>query len=340
MGPDGLGLELNAAAETEQIVDGLRQAVHRELRKQGAVVGISGGIDSSVVLALCARAFGPDRVVGLLLPEKESSPDSVVLAQEVAETYGVETVTEDITAALEGFGCYRRRDEAIARVFPEYGPGWKAKIVLPGNLLEEETLNVFYLTVTSPDGREFSQRLPLREYYQVVAASNFKQRTRMAMLYYHAELRNYAVVGTANKNEHDLGFFVKYGDGGVDVSPIVHLFKTHVYQLAQYLGVPEEIQNRVPTTDTYSAGSTQEEFFFRVPFDVLDPVWSGYERGVSSEEMAEGLGLSTEQVDRVVADLLRKQRTTAYLRTRPIEGRHLGNRRDGGDGWSQQSQGG
>ena len=319
MGPDGLGLELNAAVETEQILDDLRQAVHRDLRKRGAVVGISGGIDSSVVLALCARAFGPDRVLGLLLPEKESSPDSVVLAQQAAEAYDVETVTEDITTALEGFGCYRRRDEAIARLLPDYGPGWKAKIVLPGNLLEGETLNVFYLTVTSPDGDEFSERLPLREYYQVVAASSFKQRTRMAMLYYHAELRNYAVIGTANKNEHDLGFFVKYGDGGVDVSPIIHLFKTQVYYLARYLDVPEEIQERVPTTDTYSAGSTQEEFFFRVPFDILDAVWSGHERGISDQELAQELDLSSAQVERVVADIVRKRRTTRYLRAHPIK---------------------
>jgi len=315
------GLELNAAEETERIVDGLRRGVHQELRRQGAVVGISGGIDSSVILALCARAFGPQRVVGLLLPERESSPDSVVLAQKVAKHYDVQTVTEDITTALEGLGCYRRRDEAIGQVFPEYGPGWKAKIVLPGNLLKEETLNIFYLTVTSPQGQEFSKRLPLREYYQVVAASNFKQRTRMAMLYYHAELRSYAVIGTANKNEHDLGFFVKYGDGGVDVNPIAHLFKTQVYQLARYLSVPEKIQDRVPTTDTYSAGSTQEEFFFRVPFDVLDAVWCGYERGVSSEELAEALALSPEQVERVIADIVRKQRTTAYLRMLPLEER-------------------
>jgi NAD+ synthase len=312
-------LVLDVGEEVRQIIDGLRRFVHQTLRRQGAIVGISGGIDSSVVLALCAKAFGPQRVVGVLLPERESSPDSVVLAQKVARQYGVQTVTEDITAALEGLGCYQRRDEAIARLFPEYAPGWKAKIVLPGNLLEQKTLNVFRLTVISPDGREFGKRLPLREYYQVVAASNFKQRTRMVMLYYQAELRNYAVIGTANKNEHDLGFFVKYGDGGVDVSPIVHLFKTQVFQLARYLGVPEEIQKRVPTTDTYSAESTQEEFFFRIPFDVLDVVWSGYERGVSSEELAEALALSTGQVERVIADIIRKQRTTAYLRTPPVE---------------------
>jgi len=311
---DKTSLNLNVVEETERIVTSLRRNVHHVLRRQGVVVGVSGGIDSSTVLALCVRAFGPERVVAILLPEKESSPDSVVLGQKVANHYGVQTVVEDITAALEGAGCYRRRDQAIARVFPQYTRGWKSKIVLPSNLLEKETLNVFYLTVTDPEGREFTARLPLHEYYQIVASSNFKQRTRMAMLYYHAELRNYAVVGTANKDEHDQGFFVKYGDGGVDVAPIIHLFKLQVYQLARYLGVPEEIQKRTPTSDTYSGGSTQEEFFFRVPFEILDTVWFGYERGVPSAQIAQALDLQVEQVERIISDIVRKQRTTAYLR--------------------------
>lgn len=311
---DRHALDLDVEAEVNRLSAGLRKTVHDTLRRQGAVVGISGGIDSSVVLALCARAFGADRVVGIMLPEKESSPDSARLAQMLADGLGVKTLTENISAALDGAGCYRRRDEAIASVFPGYGPGWKSKIVLPGSLLDKETLNIFSVTVTQPDGSEMTRRLPLDAYFQIVAASNFKQRTRMAMLYYHAELRNYAVVGTANKNEHDLGFIVKYGDGGVDVGPIVHLFKTQVYQLARCLGVPEEIQQRTPTSDTYSGGSTQEEFFFRLPFDVLDLVWLGHERGVPAGEIAGALGLSEEQVDRIVKDIVRKQRTTAYLR--------------------------
>jgi NAD+ synthase len=312
---DKSALTLDAAAETERIVVWLRQAVHHQLHRQGAVVGISGGVDSSVVLALCARTFGPERVVGLMLPEQDSSPDSAALAGRVAAHYGVTPIVEEITAALNGFGCYERRDEAVRRIFPQFGPGWKTKITLPGNLLDQETLNVFHLTVISPDGREFSKRMPLREYYQIVAASNFKQRTRMALLYYHAELHNYAVVGTANKNEHAQGFFVKHGDGGVDVQPIAHLFKTQVYQLAEALDVPPEVRQRIPTTDTYSAGSTQQEFFFRVPFEILDTVWLGYERGVPSQEIGQALGLSAEQVDRVIADIVRKQRTTAYLRS-------------------------
>ena len=313
-GFDSSALLLNAEEETDKIVAGLLHTVHRDLHRQGAVVGISGGIDSSVVLALCVRAFGRENVIGLMMPERESSPDSLLLARRMAEHFGINPLTEDITKVLEGFDCYNRRDEAIARLFPGYGPGWRNKIAIPGNLLEENTLNVFYITAIAPDGRSHILRLPLREYCQIVAASNFKQRARMAMVYYHAELRNYAAIGTANKNEHALGFFVKHGDGGTDVQPIAHLFKSQVFQLAKYLGVPEDVYKRTPTTDTYSAGSTQQEFFFRVPFDILDLVWLGYERGIPSHKIGSALHLTAEQVDRVVADIIRKQRTTAYLR--------------------------
>jgi NAD+ synthase len=307
-------LILDVQQETERIIAQLQEVVLHKFRRQGAVVGISGGIDSSVVLALCARAFEPQRVVGVLLPERESSPDSASLAFQLAEKFNVQTITEDITGALDGFGCYRRRDEAIQRVFPEYQPGWSAKIVLPGDLLDQATLNIFRLIVISPEGQSYEKRLPLREYYQIVASSNFKQRSRMSMLYYHAELRNYAVIGTPNKNERDLGFFVKYGDGGADINPIGHLFKTQVYQLAKYLGVPEEIQERTPTTDTYPGGSTQEEFFYRIPFELLDTIWYGYEQGISTEEIAKALELTIGQVTNVTADIESKKHGTKYLR--------------------------
>ncbi len=310
-------LELDVQQEVERITRFLREEVLHRLRKQGAVVGISGGIDSSVVLALAVHAFGAQRVVGILLPEKESSPESAELAHLLAEQYGVQTVTEDISSALEGFGCYRRRDEAVQRVFPEFEPSWKSKMVLPGNLLEEDRLNIFSLTMIKPDGTELNRRLPLQEYAQIVAASNFKQRTRMTMLYYHAELRNYAVIGTPNKNEHDLGFFVKYGDGGADVNPIAHLYKTQVYQMARYLDIPKAIQERTPTTDTYPAGSTQEEFFYRIPFHLLDLIWLGYEKQISTKEIAEAAELTEEQVQRVIADIERKKRATQYLRAHP-----------------------
>lgn len=312
-------LKIDPAAVTEKLVANLRRDVRQTLRRSGAAVGISGGLDSSVVLALCVRAFGPKRVIGVMMPEKDSSHDSIVLARKVADRFDVRTVVENMTGALVGLGCYRRRNEAIKRVFPEYDPSYKAKITLPGNVLDSDALNIFYLTIITPEGEEKSKRLNLRDYLQIVAASNFKQRSRMTMLYYHAELHNYAVVGTPNKNEHDQGFFVKWGDGGYDVAPIRHLFKTQVYQLADYLDIPLEICQATPTTDTYSAHSSQEEFFFRLPFEVMDLLWYAQEHNVPVPEVAQVMDLTEEQVQRAFADLTRKRRTTQYLRTLPIE---------------------
>jgi NAD+ synthase len=307
-------LNLDAPDEIERITSWLNHEVHHTLRRYGAVIGISGGIDSSVVLALCARALGPERVLGVMLPEQESSPESATLARQLAAQYGVEAITEDISGALGGVGCYSRRDEAIRRVIPEYGPGWSAKIVLAGNVLEQAALNVFRLIVTEPGGVEHSRRLSVKDFSQIVAASNFKQRMRMAMLYYHAEVRNFAVIGTAQKNEHELGFFVKHGDGGADLQPLAHLFKTQVYQLARALDVPAEIQARTPTTDTYPGGQTQEEFFYRLPFALLDAIWLGHEQGVAPADIAAALDLASEQVKRVVTDIESKRRATEYLR--------------------------
>ncbi len=312
-------LDIDPAAEADRIVEGLRRNV-RLMRRFGAVVGISGGIDSSVVLALCVRAFGAQKVVAVMMPEMDSEPESEQLARRLAAQLGVTPTLEVITPVLNGFDCYRRRDEAIRRVFPDYdtSKGYKAKIVLPQNVLDEETLNVFSLVVITPDGGQLSKPLPVREFLQIVAASNLKQRTRMSMLYYHAEVNNYAVIGTANKNEHDQGFFVKYGDGGVDIKALGHLFKTQVYQLAEYLGVPEEIRRRTPTTDTYGAPCDQQEFFFRMPFETMDLLWFAQEHNLELAEVAQVMGLTEIQVRRAFEDFSRKHRATDYLRTPPV----------------------
>jgi NAD+ synthase len=299
----------------------MRRIVGHELGKRGGVIGISGGIDSSICLALSAKAFGPERVLGITMPESDSNPTSAVLAKKLAQRYGAPFIVEDMTAALAGFGTYRRRDEAMKNVFPEYNSTFRAKIVLPSALGAKDQLNVFRLTIISPQGVEKTERIPLTEYLQIVAASNFKQRSRMSMLYYHADRLNFAVIGTGNKNEHEQGFFVKYGDGGADIKPIAHLFKTQVFQLAEYLGVPEEIRKRTPTTDTYSAECTQEEFFFRVPFEVGDLVWLAMEKGVPVKEVANELGLEEDQVLNIQSDIRRKIKATEYLRAEP---KHIG----------------
>jgi len=312
-------LKIDAAGTVEGIQAEIRHQIGRVLKKSGAVVGISGGIDSSVCAALCARALGPNRVVGVMMPETDSSPESERLARELGETFGFETVKEDISGGLAGLGCYERRDEAIRMVFPDYGDGWKNKITIPTNILEKETFNYFNLTVENPKGEVFTERMPLKAYLQVVAASNLKQRLRMTTLYYHAEKRNHAVVGTGNKDEHMQGFFVKYGDGGADLKPIAHLFKIQVFQVAEAIGVPADIIKRTPTTDTYSFEVTQEEFFFGLDFHTMDMLWYAMENEIPPAEAAEVLGLKVEQVEKGYANIKRKIVATEYLRMAPLE---------------------
>ncbi len=296
----------------------IRSSVQQKLKKRGAVVGISGGIDSTVVASLCCRALGPQRVVGIAMPEKDSSPESLALAQRLAQQLNIELAVEDLTPALEGLGAYRRRDTAVKRIFPDYHTGQGFKITLQSKPLESNTLNVFQITRVDEQGVEESVRLNYAEYAQIVAASNMKQRLRMTTLYYHAEQRNYAVVGTGNKNEIQLGFFVKYGDGGSDLVPIGHLYKSQIFQLAEYLQVPREIISRKPTTDTYPAEVTQEDFFFRVSFSTLDAIWEEMENGGDAETIARCLSLSTSQVKRVMDDIGQKHGNTRYLRLPPL----------------------
>ena len=303
----------------EQIAQFMRDRLRKDLHKTGAVVGISGGIDSSVCAALACKAVGPERVVGIMMPETDSSSTSERLARELGKKFGFETIKEEISGGLAGLGCYRRRDEAIRSVFPDYNDKWKNKITIPTNILEKDTFNYFNLTVENEKGEVFTRRMPLQAYLQVVAASNLKQRLRMTTLYYHAEKRNWAVIGTGNKDEHMQGFFVKYGDGGADIKPIAHLFKVQVYQLAEALGVPESIIHRTPTTDTYSFEVTQEEFFFGLDFYRMDMLWYALENDVPAEEAAGVLGLTVEQVRHGYANIGRKVTATEYLRMPPIE---------------------
>jgi len=309
----------NVEEVTNKIIHKLQQDVLHNLKRLGAVVGTSGGIDSSVCLALTAKAFGPEKVLGIIMPEKDSNQDSEMLAKELAATFKVRTIKEDITSALAGFRCYERRDDAVRRVFPEYDPmTYKMKIGIKQTGLSNNLPPVFSLTIIDNKGNQEDKILPVKEYLAIVAASNFKQRSRMSMLYFHAEALHYAVVGTPNKHEQEQGFFVKYGDGGADVMPIGNLYKTQVYQLAKYLGVPKGIIERTPTTDTYSAEQTQEEFFFQLPYGLMDIYWYGFENGYSAEEVAGVMEESTDQVKALFSNFERKKRTTDYLRMSPV----------------------
>lgn len=296
----------------------MREEIYYNNKRRGAVLGLSGGIDSSVTLALAVRAISPEHVLGIMMPEKDSNPESCILAEKLAGQLGVETATEEITAALEGFHCYQRRDEAIKKIFPEFNPATdKSKIGINQSGLNQNLPPVFSLTVINKSGEQQHKIIPLNEYLQIVAASNFKQRCRMAMLYYYAEKMHYSVLGTANKHEIAQGFFVKYGDGAADMYPLAALYKTQVYQLARQLGIPREIIDRTPTTDTYSAEQTQEEFFYQLPFEEMDLLWYGFENDYSPTEVGLILEKTPEEVASVYKNFARKKRTTGYLRAYP-----------------------
>jgi NAD+ synthase len=310
-------LRLDAAAVTNEITAAIRAQVLRTLRKRGVVLGLSGGIDSSVTAALCARALGPDKVFAVLMPEKDSDPDSLRLGRLMVDALGIPSVVEEIAPILAAAGCYRRRDEFIRRLVPAFGPGWGCKLAI-ANALANDGYNITQLVVQAPDGAQQKLRMPLEFYLGIVAATNMKQRTRKQIEYYQADRLNYAVAGTPNRLEYDQGFFVKNGDGAADIKPIAHLYKTQVYQLAAHLGVPEEIRRRAPTTDTWPLAQTQDEFYFSLPYDRMDLCLYGLDHGVPAAAVARAAGLSENQVERVWRDIQAKRKATRYLHEPPL----------------------
>jgi NAD+ synthase len=205
----------------------------------------------------------------------------------------------------------------VASVISGYGKGWKSKIVV-SNVVTHDGFTVFSVVAQSPDGKQIKKRLPLNAYLGIVAATNFKQRIRKMMEYYYADKYNYATTGTPNRLEYDQGFFVKLGDGAADIKPIAHLYKSQVYQIAAYLGIPEEILRRKPTTDTYSLEQGQDEFYFSLPYDKMDLCLFGKNNGYSAAEIADAVGLTEEQVQRVYRDIDMKRSGTKYLHMAPI----------------------
>jgi NAD+ synthase len=307
-------LDLAGSAETDRIVAFIRNQMAR-FKREGVVVGLSGGVDSALAASLCVRALGPERVFTLVLPEGESNPLSREYALKEAERLGVKVEVIDITPVLEAFGTYQKRDEAVREVFPDYGPGCKSKIALPGDLLARDALNFFSLKVVDAEGRESSFRLKKDTLMKIIAATDTKQRTRMMHLYYWAERLNYLVCGTTNRTETVQGFFVKYGDGGVDLEPIAHLYKTQVFQLAGELGVIEEIRRRTPSPDTFSLEVSDEEFYFRIPYETLDVLLYAWENQVPPQVAAEVLDLSLDQVQRSFRDFASKHKASEHLRS-------------------------
>lgn len=310
-------LYLDAELEVEKITSTLRSLMKSTIKRRGIVLGLSGGIDSSVTCALAVKAFGPKKVFGLHMPERHSSDETLSLSTTISDHFGIDSAHENISGILEAVGFYQRYDATVKSVIPEYGDGWKSKIVTP-NVIESQEFSLFSVVAQSPQGELKKVRLPLKAYLEILAATNFKQRTRKMLEYYYADRLNYAVAGTPNRLEYDQGFFVKLGDGAADVKPIAHLYKTQVYQLAEYLDIPEEIRKRPPTTDTYSLPQGQDEFYFSLPYDRMDLCLYGKNNAYSVEDVAPIVDLTPQQVQKVYADIDTKRKTTSYLHLPPL----------------------
>ncbi|GAB6146292.1 NAD(+) synthase [Desulfocicer niacini] len=316
-------LQFDKSKEVQKIVDGIRLHLRKNLKRRGLVVAVSGGIDSSVSAALSAMAVGPEKVLGLLLPERDSSGESSRLGNMLLKHLGIDSLEINISATLEAIGCYMWRDDAVREIFPDYGDGWKSKITIAGG--GDGGINYFHLIVRAPDGTISKKRMELKQYLQIVAATNFKQRIRKTLEYFHADRLNYAVVGTPNRMEYDQGFFVKNGDGSSDIKPIAHLYKTQVYELARYLELPQEICSTTPTTDTFSLSQGQDEFYYGLPFEKMDLALWAYNHDIYADELAKLIHVTEDVAGFVLKDIERKRRTTAMLHwpgllIEPVEG--------------------
>ncbi|MDO5306000.1 MAG: NAD(+) synthase [bacterium] len=277
----------NMEEETKKLCSRIRTVV-TELKRDGVVVGLSGGIDSALTATLCVKELG------------------------------ISYIVNEITPTLEVLNIYNSILNVIKRYYPDFEEGMKYKIILPQNLLAKRMLNLYALIIEDADGAEVCRkRLSYYDYKKISAALSAKLRIRMVNLYYQAESLNYAVAGTTNRSEYELGNFCRYGDGGVDFEVIAHLYKTEVYQMSIYNEIDQRIIDRPPSPDTCSAFVTDEDFFFSLPLELLDKLLYAYHH-YSVEETAQILELETSQVENIFKDFKNKKSNTEYLKKMPI----------------------
>jgi len=307
----------NPEYEADLVRDFLSAQVKGVPKRDGIIVGVSGGVDSAVVASLAVRAVGKENVLGLILPEKESNPISAEYAMKVINSLGIEHIKVELTESVASFDAYKNRDKVIKEIFPDYTPEYKFNIYLPQNLLDVDRYNFYTLRVDDGKGNIREKRLTKKQLLAITAAANVKIRSRMIALYYWGEQENYLVAGTTNKTEFILGDYCKFGDGGTDVECISHLYKTNIYELAEYLEIPREIQERTPSPDTFSLPVSDTDFYFCLPFNILDPLLYAWQYNISAAETASALDLGEDQVKRAFRDFQSKHASTEHIRVLP-----------------------
>ena len=296
----------------------MKETVRDQFRKEGIVIGVSGGIDSAVIAALAVDALGPERVFGLILPEKESSPSSRELGIDLCNALKIRYEEVPITPMLESFTIYQKKEALIKELFPHYDPAiHTTSLSRPPMIATEKVLNIPSLVLLKNRETIGTKRLSAAQFFYVLSLQNVKQRTRMIVEYMYAEKMNYAVCGTTNKTELLTGFFVKYGDGGVDLEPIANCYKLQVYKLAELLHIDTRIITRAPSPDTWSHFTSDEEVSLRLPYDILDQLLYAEEKHIPLKIIQENTKLDTTQIEWANKHILSLKNAARVLQLSP-----------------------
>ena len=305
----------NIENKINEITNFIKNEVFEIYQKKGVAVGLSGGIDSAITAALCTKSIGSEKILGLILPEKESDVNSKNLALQIAEKYNIDTKTIDITNILESFGVYENKEKIVKEKFPNYNEKCKYRVVVPSK--SENSIGMPFLEILDKENILHKLKISSFDFLNLTAATSIKHRVRMTILYNYAEKNNFAVVGTTNKTEYLQGYFVKYGDGGSDIEPLVHLYKTQIYQIANFLKLPEEIINQDASPDVWSFKTSDEEFFYAVPYNIVDLILYGREKNLSINEIIKFSNLESEKIEKLIQFQNQKQNKSQTMREKP-----------------------
>ena len=293
----------------------VKEEISKRFQKRGAVIGISGGIDSAVMAAICAKSIDPKQVLGIIMPEKESDPTSQILAKKVVEQYQIETKIIDITSILESFGVYSIKEQIVKEKFSNFNNNCKYRVTIPSKI--SNSAGIPFLEILDDKNKKYQFKISTSEFLTLIASSSIKHRVRMTLLYYYAEKNNFCVVGTTNKSEFLQGYFVKYGDGGTDLEPLTNLYKSQIYQIGEFLKVPNEILEKDASADIWSFNTSDEEFFYSVPYHIVDLILYARENNMTKSEIEKISNLSLEQIEKLLQFQNQKQVKSQHMREMP-----------------------
>jgi NAD+ synthase len=305
--------------EIEKTITSIENFVKEEIlekfQRKGAIIGISGGIDSAVMASICTRSVNPNQVLGLIMPEKESDPSSQILAEKIANQLDIETKIIDITSILESFGVYENKEKIIKEKFSNFNNNCIYSVRVPSKF--GNSVGIPFLEILDDKNKKHQIKISASEFLTLTASSSIKHRVRMTLLYYYAEKNNFCVVGTTNKSEFLQGYFVKYGDGGTDIEPLSNLYKSQIYQISEFLNIPREIHEKDASPDIWSLKTSDEEFFYSVPYHIVDLILYARENNMTESEIEKISDFSLEQIKKLIQFQNQKQVKSQHMREIP-----------------------